>query len=235
VRGVLTFPALFALAWQHQGHSLPEPEAHDSVCTLCGYRGEALRWETPPTWTAASTHAAPGSRWICHGCSLLTGRSPVTSKSGCRQIRWTMFSLAANPDRVWWWSKAEKPGIRAWLRKPPPPPRALLIADSGKKHWAHMTPVGWDETAVPVRFEDAIVIVEDAWWSLLADCDRLLAEGVSRRSMLDGTLSVFRWSCLSVESRAAWRRVRMDDVEPAARALAAWLAGHDRLEGGADE
>lgn len=151
----------------------------------------------------------------------------MPTRSGRGRHPWTLYSLCATQDGLERASKAHKDLVRSWLVDPPSPPVAICIADSGQRHLAYRTPANHTRDVLTVRFDERLVDVEpEAFGRLVEDVELLLAQGLSKRDITSGSVSVARYARLDAAGRAAWVRIR----SPAYGCRTAWLMADSTIK-----
>lgn len=210
-----SFPDLFAAGWDGP---LPDPDADDGPCELTGSHGPRVAWRPKPSWTAHSTHAAPGEGAVSVGCALLMDGGPDPDHP---RRRWTMYSLAAKRgERSQAAQRDRLHDISRWVNTG----WSVCLVDQGKRHTAYLTPVT-DGSELCVALDGhAIRCAWGVWRPLAARIEAAYRAGVSKTRLGAGALSVGDHHRLGVtEARELHDLIRPLAGTPTLR-LAAWLA-----------
>lgn len=163
------------------------------------------------SYTGQNRVRCPTSTRVCEPCVFVHARSfPVPgrpAKEGKQPPNWRNFSVLCEvvegSPMVVTASKAEKPLIRGWLRRPKCGPWFAGIADSGQKHVIPNAPMNGPRSRGVVLFEEALVTLparedQTGWpgWPLLDDLCEILTQGASKEGLSAGQHSVYAWQRL---------------------------------------
>lgn len=159
---------------------------------------------------------APTSPLLCEACVYFASRlSPVPGrlpKEGQTQGgNWRNYShtYEDTPAGVVYqnFSKGEKPGLLAWLRKVKKGLWWCAIAESGQKHvlpWAHLN-TGHGQGKV--LFEETVVRLPDVvGWQLVDDMRDVLTKGATKEEVARGVYSPYTWQKIPYVLQAFERR-----------------------------
>lgn len=166
------------------GCTAPVPDR----CYLCGCTSPALLGRDRLEWMGGNftdqnkvriydgSHVCEHCIWACSWVA-----PPGLRGTGARGPRLTQYSHCYDARGWRWFTKAEKPAIRQWLREPGKAPWFAAIADSGKKHLLPWTPINHGGVRGVVRFEESVVTLGD--WRLVDEMATLLTAGVRKAEL----------------------------------------------------
>lgn len=212
--------------------------AGDRLCYYCGAccgEDHTVKEWVKPTFTARATVARPGSGHVCAGCVLcLRQDAELTLIDG--EVRAGQksqgYSYVLGGGRVVAATKAHIDQLRAVCLDPPEPPFAVVLSDSGQRHWLYCGVVNHARESVVVTLEgERVRYSPDELRGRLDLCGRLvaatgkpaLAEPVDVRFAAavmgryrDGETLVERWEQVRTEplSRlAGWLTSKKEDCQ----------------------
>lgn len=241
---VLMSPSATQMLYVHLGApALEAYSVHDLrapvACQVCA--GPATRvvehraWASPHN-TDQNRVRAPGSPWVCAACvyfhsrtAPVPGRPPAPGKKlgGNYRNYSHLFEAARGGAAYVNASKAEKPAILAFLRRPKAGLWWAAIADSGQKHVIPWAPVNPPMTRGRVRFEETEVLLPaPAGWAIVDDMRALLTAGATKNEIASGSYEPGAWRRCRGALEAfeeAWARGRHGSWFK----LALWLAQRD--------
>jgi hypothetical protein len=217
----------------------PDPEAHavDGAppCWVCG--APVIRGRDREAWASESMTdqtqcRAPSSTWVCEACLYVRGGKPGSVPAGTHTMPTTirllshLYDESATP-RVVHPTKANKPEILAFLRRPHAGVWFAAIADSGKKHVVSYAPTNPPGARGRVQFEDQTVALPDAaGWRIVDDLVALLTAGATKAEVERGDYSPRAWG-LCRDRIEAFERAHGYLRGGAWFALALWLSQRD--------
>lgn len=208
----------------------------DSPCWVCGSwasRGmDRLAW-MGASFVGQNRVRAPHASVICEACVYVMARSsPVPgrpAKDGKSPPNWRNFSVLVEGDQLTTATKAEKPAILAFLRRPHVHPWFAAIADSGQKHVVPYAPVNPPGSSGVVMFEEDVVRIPpqpDGQWQLISDISELLTAGATKAEVERGEYESWTWQRCGEHVRAfeeRWSAYRNSKWMK----LCLWLAQRD--------
>jgi len=227
-------------------------------CWMCGEyinAGVPIDKWLGENFTAANRVASPASRHVCPACVYICARvssvpgreagpcSKCRGEPGKRESCAHCEGTGKNPhggsfrnyshlydagyyDNA---TKAEKPKILSFLRRPHKGPWFAAIADSGQKHVVPFTPVNPSGSLRGiVMFEEARVELprDTMGWSIVDDAAKALTAGATKGAMETGEYVAGEWERARAEIEEferRWGRLRGG----AWFSLALWLAQRD--------
>lgn len=156
--------------------------AGDHRCYYCGAPcGDArtVKEHVKPTFTARSSVARPGSGHVCEGCvlclrqdaalTLIDGETRTDQKS-------QGYSWVLGGGKVVAATKAHVNQLREVCLSPPEPPFAIVLSDSGQRHWLYCGVVNHASDPIVVTLEgERVRYSPDELRARLDLCGRLVA------------------------------------------------------------
>lgn len=207
-------------------------------CWVCsGYttRGMPQRAWAGSSYTGQNKVRAPGSSWVCEACvhihsriAPVPGRPPAEGKKLGGNFR-NYSHLFEQTSAVFYQnaSKAEKPAILDFLRRPKVGLWWAAIADSGQKHVIPGAPINAPGLRGRVLFEETVVeLPRPDGWALVNDTAALLTAGATKEEIGRGLYGAGAWERCPTRIRSfesCWARLR----HGAWFILALWLAQRD--------
>lgn len=211
-----------------------------ALCWVCA--GPAARGVPRQDWTGASYTGqnkvrCPSSAWVCEPCVYLhsrnapvPGRPPAQGKKmggNFRNYSHLFEQLPRGESLYTNASKAEKPTILFFLRRPKLGTWFAAIADSGQKHVLPWAPINGQCVRGRVLFDETVVELPDrAGWAIVDETAALLTAGATKEEIGSGEYGAGAWQrCPSAirAFEARWGAQR----HGAWFTLALWLAQRD--------
>lgn len=136
-------------------------------CFLCGIVGADVSKSTciRDGFTNWDSVASKGSQFVCPGCAESMSESAdirlVDGEVRQGQRRRMYSWVLTEADKVAA-TKAHIQILRQVVMSPPPPPFAIVLSDSGQKHFIWRTPVNGSQKRYIVRLEEDLIEVDPA-------------------------------------------------------------------------